>query len=146
MAFAQIINFSTIINAGPSKVWNALTDARLIKQWMSETEIDIITNWTVGDTIIIKGDFHEHSFENKGVVLQFETEHLLKYNHLSSLSMLADEIENYTEIEFTLIPGNKQTTLALTLSNFPTETIYKHFEFYWGVTLEVLKKYIENLA
>lgn len=31
----------------------------------------------------------------------------------------------------------------LSLSNFPTESIYKHLAFYWDITLELLKKLIE---
>ena len=36
------------------------------------------------------------------------------------------------------------TELTLTLSNFTTETIYKHLNFYWNTTLEVLKNFIES--
>lgn len=117
-----------------------------MKQWMSDTEIDIITNWRVGDSIIIKGGVDTHNFENKGIILKFKKGNILKYNHLSSLSMLPDKVENYTEIQFTLTPGKRQTTLTLNLSNFPTEAIYKHFAFYWSITLEVFRKFIDNTA
>jgi hypothetical protein len=43
-----------------------------------------------------------------------------------------------------LQPIEKQTALALTLSNFPTESIYQHLAFYWTVTLEALKRMIEE--
>ena len=111
---------------------------------MYDTEINIITDWNVGSPILIRGRLHRIKFENKGVVLQFEPEKILQYSHLSSLSRLPDKRENYSVLEFRLAPINNQTSLTLTLSNFPTETIYKHLAFYWNVALEVLKKMIEE--
>jgi hypothetical protein len=82
--------------------------------------------------------------ESNGTVLVFEQEKKLQYNHLSSLSRLPDELENYSIIEFILSPIENQTILTITLSNFPTEEIYRHLAFYWNVTLEILKKQIEK--
>ncbi|MDN5287230.1 MAG: ATPase [Mucilaginibacter sp.] len=139
-----IIDKTIIINALPSKVWDALTNPELMKQWMSETPIDIITDWKVGNSITIGGAWYKTRFENKGMILQFESERHLQYNHLSSLSRLPDKIENYSIIGFKLTPKENQTALTLTLSNFPTEIIYKHLAFYWNVTLEILKKQVEQ--
>lgn len=138
------VNKMIVINAAPSKVWDALTNPELMEQWMSETEIDIITDWQVGNSITIEGAWYKTRFENKGIVLQFEPEHILQYSHLSSLSRLQDKTENYSVISFKLTPTENQTTLALTLSNFPTEIICKHLIFYWNVTLEILKKQAEQ--
>jgi len=132
------------INASPSKVWEALTNPDLMKKWMSETEIDIITDWKVRSPIVIRGNLHGIKFKNNGTVLQFEPEKILRYNHLSSLSRLPDKLENYSVVEFILAPAENQTVLTLTLSIFPTETIYKHLVFYWNVTLEILKRLIEK--
>jgi uncharacterized protein YndB with AHSA1/START domain len=138
------VNKTIVINAVPSKVWDVLTDPELMKQWMSETPIDIITDWQVGNPITIGGAWYKTRFENKGTVLQFEPERILQYSHLSSLSRLPDKIESYSIICFKLTPTENQTTLTLTLSNFPTEIIYKHLVFYWNVTLEILKKQVEQ--
>jgi uncharacterized protein YndB with AHSA1/START domain len=143
MSFAPPIRKSVVIAATPTKVWNALTHTALMKQWMSDAKIDIVTDWKVGNSITIQGDSYKTRFENKGTVLQFEPERVLEYSHLSSLSRLPDRIENYTRIEFRLTHHENQTTVTLTLSNFPTESIYKHFAFYWNVTLELLKKSVE---
>jgi hypothetical protein len=32
----------------------------------------------------------------------------------------------------------------LTLRDFPTHTIYKHLDFYWRTTLEILKQFVER--
>ena len=113
---------------------------------MSENEIEIITDWQVGRPMVIRGNLHGIKFENNGTVLQFEPENILRYNHLSSLSRLSDKTENYSVIEFKLTPLAEQTELTLTLSIFPTETIYKHLAFYWNATLEILKRLIEEQA
>jgi uncharacterized protein YndB with AHSA1/START domain len=140
----QIINKVISISAPPLKVWEALTDIKLMKQWMAEEQITILTNWEVGSPIVIKGDMHWVYFENTGTVLKFEPEQVLKYNHLSSLSRLRDEPESYSAIEFRLSHVENKTSLALELSGFATEAILKHLDFYWTVTLEVLKKFVEG--
>src|SRR5262249_49340759 len=139
-----IVRKTVHINAPASVVWETLTQSELMQKWMSETKINIITDWKVGNPFIIRGILHRVKFENKGTVLQFEPEQSLQYTHLSSISRLPDTPENYTILEFSLAPINNQTTLTFTASNFPTETIYKHFRFYWNVTLEILKKMIEG--
>jgi len=140
----QMANKTIRINAPTSKVWEALTNPEAMKKWMSETEINIITDWTVGNPIVMHGNLHRINFENKGTVLQFEREKILKYSHLSSLSRLPDEPRNYSIIEFSLTPIENGTDLTVTLSNFPTEAIDKHLVFYWNVTLEILKRMIEG--
>jgi uncharacterized protein YndB with AHSA1/START domain len=141
---SKIVSKTILINAPTLKVWETLTNPELMKKWMSETEINIITDWKIGNPIIMRGSLHRINFENKGIVLQFEPEKILQYSHLSSLSRLPDKPENYSIIEFRLAPIKNQTMLTLTVSNFPTETIYKHLAFYWNVTLEILKRMIEN--
>ena len=111
---------------------------------MSDIEITIITDWKVGSPVVIRGHMNGKDFENKGTVLQFEPGKTLRYSHLSSLSRLPDQAENYAIIEFRLRPMGDQTILTLTLSDFATESIYQHLAFYWNVTLEVLKKMIEK--
>jgi len=141
-SFSNII----IINATQTKVWEALTNPQQMTKWMADSEIEILTSWQVGSPIIIRGDLHGIPFENTGLVLQFEPEKLLRYSHLSSLSNLPDKIESYSIIEFGLLPKGNQTVLTLTLSNFPTEEIYRHLVFYWSVTLEMLRGFIERYA
>jgi uncharacterized protein YndB with AHSA1/START domain len=140
----KIVTKTVNIDAPASKVWEALTNPELMKKWMFEAEIHIITDWKVGTPIVIRGHMNGKYFENNGIVLQFEPEKILQYSHLSSLSRLPDKPENYSLLEFRLAPMENRTILTLTLSNFPTESIYKHLVFYWNVTLEILKRIIED--
>jgi uncharacterized protein YndB with AHSA1/START domain len=138
-------NKSVTIDAPPSKVWQILTTPELMKKWMMPgIELQIITDWRVGNLVTIRGNMNGKDFENRGTVLQFEPEKSLKYSHLSSISRLPDRPESYSMVEFRLQPMENQTTLGLALSNFPTQSIYEHLTFYWNVTLEVLKKMIEE--
>lgn len=117
-----------------------------MKKWMiaDGMEINISTDWKVGSPMVIHGNMSGKNFENHGTVLQFEPEKTLEYSHLSSTSRLPDQLESYSIIEFSLQPLQDLTILTLTVSNFPTESIYKHLAFYWNVTLEVLKRKMEN--
>lgn len=133
------IQKSTIIKATPDKVWKVLTDPDLIRQWISNEEIQILTTWEPGRPVCLKGKLHGMDFENTGEVVAVEKEKVLHYTHKSSLSNLPDEPEHYCHLIFTLTFENDQTTLDLTISNFPTETIYKHLEFYWRVTLKIIR-------
>lgn len=134
------------IHASSSAVWEALSNVKAMSKWMFDSEIVINTDWKVGHPIRIQVDLdaYKTGFENKGIVLEFEPERILQYSHLSSLSGLPDELQNYSLITFTLVPNEDQTSLTLSLENFPTEIIYKHLVFYWEVTLELLKKFIEQ--
>ena len=132
------------IHSSPLKVWKALTDTEIMQQWMSESLIEINTDWIIGAPITIRGILSQTPFENKGNVLQFKPEERLQYSHLSSLSNLPEQPESYTTIEFLLRPNEKGSNLTINLCNFPTDIIYKHLVFYWNTTLKILKTCIEQ--
>lgn len=132
------------IHVSPSTVWQALTTTALVKRWMSEEELEIITDWQTGSHITIKGHQHWVYFENHGTILQSEPGKILQYSHLSSLSHLPDKPENYSILTFTLSEMQGKTNLTLHLSGFPTHSIYKHLVFYWNTTLDLLKNFIET--
>jgi hypothetical protein len=110
-----------------------------MKTWMGSPEmaLDISTNWEVGSPIVIKG-FHHVNFENRGRVLEYIRNSVVSYNFVSSISRLPDEPGSYTTLRFALTPQEDHTVVSLTISNFPTEAIYHHLNFYWNVTLAML--------
>jgi len=143
MSFGQTFSKTITINATPEAVWAALTDPSLMRRWMSETPIEVVTEWKVGEPIVVRGDWYKTGFTNKGIVERFEPGRLLRYTHLSSLSRLTDDAENYTVFEFRLAPEDARTILTVTVSNFPTEAIYRHMVFYWNVAVELLRRFVE---
>lgn len=141
----QSLTTTQRIHAPPATVWQALTQPALIQQWLAQPEVgvSIHTDWTVGSPILITG-FHHLPFQNRGLVLQVEPVKRLRYSQLSSLSELPDIPENYTIFDFQLSKIPEETLLTLTISQFATESIYKHVEFYWRITLVVLGRFIES--
>ena len=139
--------FSTTvtINSEPLKVWTVLTNPELMTKWMGEPEmkVEVLTDWKINSPIFIRG-FHHVQFENKGIVLQYEKGKMLSYSHLSSVSRLPNKPENYSILEFILTPVDKNTQLTLNITNFPTEIIRKHLEFYWRTTIITIKKSVEK--
>lgn len=138
---------TVIINSDPATVWKTLTEPALMKKWMGEPEmeINIHTDWTVNSPFIITG-FHHVKFTSKGTVLQFDENSALTYSHFSSVSRLADIPDNYSIIAFTLKPLEDQTALTVKITGFPTETIFKHLQFYWQTTIEIIKRSIEKVV
>jgi hypothetical protein len=108
-----------------------------------EMAVEVATDWSVGSPIVIRG-FHHEPFENRGTVLCFEPNRLLRYTSLSSVSRLPDEPGSYSDFEFELAPVEERTSLTVTVRGFPTESIYKHLEFYWRGTVGILKKLVEE--
>jgi uncharacterized protein YndB with AHSA1/START domain len=136
---------TVMISAAPHVVWETLVRPERMKEWLGEPELEleIATDWRIGGPIVIRG-FHYARFENQGIVLRFDEPKRLSYTHLSSLSRLPDRQESYTTLDFALKPVGDATALTLTMTNFPTTTIFKHLEFYWKGTLGVLKRYAEK--
>ena len=122
-----------------------MTNPEEMKQWMAEPEmvVEVETDWAVGSPITVRG-FHHVRFANTGTVLRFEPTEVLRYSHLSSLSRLPDKPENQSIFEFRLVPVDHSTSLTVTLSGFPTESIFKHLDFYWRGTIGILKKFVES--
>lgn len=139
------IAVTVLIKASSSEIWEYLTDPNKMRKWMGEPEmnIEIVTDWKIGNSISIKG-LHHINFENKGTILKFDPLKTIQYTHLSSVSRLSDIRENYSIITFLITPIEKMTRLEVMIKNFPTESIYKHLNFYWQGTMNVLKNLIER--
>ena len=135
-----IISKTIHINAPASKVWAALTEPAIMKSWMTEWEMEIMASWQPGTPRIIRGNLQGRPEENKGTIVQSEPGYLLQYTYWSSLSQLADIPENYSLITFQLSSSGNNTTCTFTQSNFQTDVIFKHFNFYWNTALELMKK------
>lgn len=142
---AEIFTTSVTIDAPPSRVWVALTNAEQMAKWMGEPEmnLEIHTDWKINSPVIIRF-FHHIQSENKGLVLEYVKEKRLSYTLLSSTSRLADVADHYSVLVFTLTPVDAHTLLTLHISNFPTETIRKHLEFYWRTTILKIEKFIKE--
>ncbi|HET7330852.1 SRPBCC domain-containing protein [Dyella sp.] len=134
-----------IVAAPASVVWDRLVSLHCMREWLggSDFSIEVETTWEEESAIVIRGVHHQR-FENRGTVLAFRPWEMLSFTHLSSLSGLADLPCNYTTLSFALEDAGSQTILRFVAAGFPTESIYKHLQFYWLGTLDVFKQYVED--
>ncbi len=142
MATDKILNKTITINAPVSKVWNALVNPNLIKEWLFGTHV--ISDWKVGSPIYFTGNWQGTEYKDKGIILKFETEKLFQYTYWSGFSGLPDSPENYSVITFEVTPVEKETMLTLNQRNFATETMFEHSDKNWDATLDLIKDVIKK--
>ncbi len=136
--------FNIRIDVEPARVWAALTTAKALEQWMLEEKLEVTVGNAPGDDFTVKGHLHGLPFENRGKVIEMETNRTFSYSHLSSLSDLPDVMDSYSLVNFSIVPYDGFTELQVRIRNFPSESIYKHLVFYWNSSLGVLKKFVEK--
>ena len=83
-------------------------------------------------------------FINKGVILNFEPNKLLRYTYWTCFSNTEDKPENYTTITYDLTEINNSTKLILTQTNFKNVEWYKALEIGWDQVLEKMKELAEG--
>jgi uncharacterized protein YndB with AHSA1/START domain len=133
---------TTIINAPVSKVWQALVNPEIIKQYLFNT--DVISEWKVGSPILYKGEWQGKAFEDKGQILEIEPERVLKSTHWSPLSGVPDTPENYHTVTYTLAEKGARTEVTITQDNNATEEEKAHSEKNWKTVLQGMKELLED--
>jgi uncharacterized protein YndB with AHSA1/START domain len=134
-----------VIDAPAGKVWEALTNPALIKQYLFGTNTE--TTWNVGDPIRFHGEYQGKTYEDKGTVLLFEPGKRLKYSYWSSMSGLEDKPENYVTVMFTINPeAESKTRLELLQENIRDEKSRDHSQENWRMVLGQLKRVAEETA
>ena len=141
MATGLMLTVTIEINASIKKVWDALVNPEIIKQYLFGTET--ITDWKVGSPIIFQGVYEGVAYKDKGTILELIPEKKLKYNYWSSFSKLEDIPENYQQISFELLSKNGKSILSLTQENVPDQSAKEHSEANWGMVLDQIKKIVE---
>jgi uncharacterized protein YndB with AHSA1/START domain len=138
-----IANASIDINAPRARVWDALVNPELIKQYLFGTTV--VSDWTVGGPIVWKGEWQGKAYEDKGVLLRLEPERLIEYSHFSPLSGQPDTPEHYHTVSVEVSDsGGAQTRVSLSQDNNASEEERQHSEAMWGMMLANLKKVLES--
>ena len=133
---------STTIHAPASKVWAAITQPEIIKQYLFDTEV--ITDWKEGSPIIYRGEWKGKPFEDKGKILQVEPEKRLVSTHWSPLSGVPDTPENYHTVAYELSEKDGQTEVTITQDNNASDEEKMHSEQNWKTVLDGMKKLLES--
>jgi hypothetical protein len=110
---------------------------------MLEEEMSVISDWKVGSPITFKRVLGKATIEDKGFVLKKESEKVFQYNYWSKITRLADAPENYAVVTLTFEPKGNKTLLTVTHSNLIMKAGVEHANFYWNVTLQVIKRLAE---
>ena len=132
----------TEINASPAQVWAALTDPALIKRYMFGSQVE--TDWQQGSPIRWKGEYEGRTYEDKGEILEIETERLLKVTHFSPLSGQEDVPENYHTLRYELKEKGDKTHVSLSQDKNASEAEAEHSKGMWETMLGGLKEVVEG--
>jgi uncharacterized protein YndB with AHSA1/START domain len=133
---------STSIHAPVTKVWDALVNPKVIKQYMFGT--NVVSDFREGSPITWKGEWKGKPYEDKGEILAVQPERLLKYSHYSPLSGEPDTPESYHTVTIELSGNNGQTGVKLSQDNNATEDARKHSQENWETMLKGLKGLLEK--
>jgi maltose alpha-D-glucosyltransferase / alpha-amylase len=142
MAANFIAKAETTINASSDRVWKALTDPSIIKEYLFGTETQ--TDWRIGSPIEFRGEYNGKKYFDKGIIQQVLPQKLLQYSYHSSASGLADKPENYFNVSYELEEEHDHTLLSLRCENLPDEESRVHAEKNWEMVLEKLKQVVER--
>lgn len=132
--------YRTTINAPIEKVWNALTNPEMVKQYFFGSNQE--TDWKVGSEILWTGEYEGTIYKDKGTVLEYLPNQKLSYSYLSSWNGLEEKPDNYLFVSYEVQPTENGTELTITQSNYDEDKIQHSIEN-WAVVIDGLKKLVE---
>lgn len=130
------------IHAPASKVWQALIDPAMIKQYFFG--VDATGEWKEGSTVTYKGEWKGKPYEGRSKIIKIEPGKILKHSYWSEASGLQDVPENYQIVTYRLTAANGNTVLDLTEENLATEKMKELSDQTWGMVFDNLKKLLEK--
>jgi uncharacterized protein YndB with AHSA1/START domain len=138
----KIAQVNVNIKAPVERVWNALTDPEMIRQYMPGTTVE--SAWEEGSTITWKGVWKGKTYEDKGILLQVKPRALLQYSHYSPREGQQRRPENDHIVTINLKHQGHQTHIMLTQDHNASDTERRHSEENWNIMLLSLKKLLEH--
>jgi len=129
------------IKAPASKVWQALTDPAMIKQYLFGT--DTVTDWKKGSSITYTGEWEGKPYTDKGKIIDIVPEKLLHTTYFSGNSGKEDKPENYANVIYRVKPEGGNTIVSISQDNIDNEAAVGHMKQNWGMVLDGMKKLLE---
>ena len=137
-----VVKKSVIINAAPSKVWDAITNPDLTKKYMYNSEV--VSDWTTGSSIIWR-DAGNKGVHVRGIIVGIQSEKYLETLDLSIDSDMADIESNYSRVRYELKKDNNKTLLYLTEKNFNGDKKrYEDADKFWTIVIKRMKELLEK--
>ena len=138
----ETLSKSITIKAPAAKVWKALTDASIVKQYFFGTNVK--SDWKKGSPIIWEGEWEGKTYQDTGKILDIDPGKYIKYNYWSSMSGTENKPENYANITYTLDEKDGKTVLKLTQDNIKSKESLEHSEQNWMMVFGKMKEMVEN--
>jgi uncharacterized protein YndB with AHSA1/START domain len=138
----HVAKASISIRADVSRVWDALTNPAMIKQYLFGTETT--SDWKKGSPITYKGVWQGKAYEDKGVILDIVPNRRIVSTYWSSMSGKPDTPDQYNTVTYELAHADGQTTLSVTQDNNPTPESADHSAANWTSVLESMKTLLEK--
>ncbi len=142
MSSSFVATASIEIKAPTSKVWEALTNPDLIKQYLFGTKVT--TTWLVGSDITYEGVWEGKAYKDKGKILEIKPQKLIVSTFWSALSGKPDLPENYQTVRYELASAGSNTRLMIIQDNNASQADADHSSQNWQMVLSGLKKLLEQ--
>lgn len=137
-----VVEKEITINASPAKVWEALTNPEITKEYFYGCKV--YSDWKAGHDIAFKRKFLWMNIDMHGKIIEAEAGKLLKYNLKNGKDAKPDNISVVTD---RLTNVNGKTVLHITDdvgSAEGAEKRYKKSQKGWNKILNGLKKVVEE--
>lgn len=131
------VSYEAVLKADVSKVWAALTQPELVKQYFFGTNLQ--STWQVGSPVVFSGEWEGQTYQDKGTVLEYTHEKALKYSYLSNWSNMPDLPENYLLISYVVATHPDGTLLTITQTNYDEARAAHSAESWAGIIAEMRK-------
>ena len=137
------VRISTSINAPKEKVWEILTTPEYIRQFLFGTTVT--TSWREGSPITFEGVWEGKTYNDKGVIKEFDALKSLKHTFWSSNSGKDDKPENYVLVSYELHDNGDSTELVIIQDGVGNEKEQKHLEQNWITVARGIKGLAEKV-
>ena len=113
-----IVKNEILINAEPSKVWDALTDSEHTQKYMYGCKAT--SDWEVGTPLLWKGMWeHKEMIFVKGNIISIDPGASLAYTTFDPNNTSVEDVpENYLTVTYDLTPQDGKTVLVVTQGDY----------------------------
>ena len=135
--------YVTYIAAKPEKVWQALTDGTMTRQYWYGRRVE--SDWKVGSTVTYWYDTEDgEAVSDRGIVLESDPPRRLSYTrHVEFVDEM--RYEHPSRVTFEIEPSGKEVKLTLTHDEFePGSKILDGVRSGWPAILASLKTMLET--
>ncbi|HTC00480.1 MAG TPA: SRPBCC domain-containing protein [Ferruginibacter sp.] len=119
-----IISKSVTIDSCQDKVWNALANPQIIREYLLKT--GVMVKMEDGNEMIFHGEYNGHKYRDHKVIFKNSSNGEISYSYWSGLPVPEDIEEEFSTVTYNLYSkANNQTELTWTHKGYPNEEEFK---------------------